>query len=202
MRTPYRVGRRAAVAVLAGWLLGGAALAPSAALGADPYTVTFTGHRVSGLSGCTSAPDTDAVDVAAEDTVTFVNALTQDADLVIDGADYGQVRRGYQIEVTFHRGPVQVAMIPGCLLGGHADTLTVRVAGAGADQADPGAAASAAVPATALPVQAVPVRVAPPAVPRRASGVLTVVAIVCVSGVGVATIRVIMMKRARHVATA
>jgi hypothetical protein len=106
-----RVGALLATGAVAGLPL----LAAGPAAAAGPEISFSRGGGLEALS-CSSSPSEESVTVPAESTVTFVNRLGSDATLRIDGRDATEVKKDESTDVLFHRGPVQVALVPDCSL--------------------------------------------------------------------------------------
>ncbi len=201
--------RRLVALLVAG--VSGALCAPVAASAAPAAQVTFTGGTPDGLLGCAVAVTPASLRVPVETTVLVVNRLNQQAELIVNDEDYGAVPAGHQVGVTVHRGPVGLSLVPGCQLGGHGTTAVVEVTGApaqppaspsavpgaagvpgvgdpGAD--DPGADAPGVDDPGADDSGSVEVTSAHPVTPpRRASGLLVLVAATTVLGVSIMAFR-------------
>jgi hypothetical protein len=107
---PSRLAGLLATGLIAGLPL----LFAGPALAAAPQ-VEFSGGGL-GLLACGSRPSTGEVTVAAESTVTFVNRLSQGATLRVNGRDSKWVPQNSGIKMLFHRGPVEITMVPDCTL--------------------------------------------------------------------------------------
>lgn len=96
--------------------MGGAAYAeePATETGSQ---VVFTGGGLLGLA-CDAKPSSSSVTVPAESTLRIVNNTGRKAKLLLDGAERGQVASGATADVLFHRGPVELALKPDCMLSG------------------------------------------------------------------------------------
>jgi hypothetical protein len=134
MSHPTYRWKRPAALLAAGIIAGAPLLAPGAAgaVGAaaarvdaveSGRQVTFSGGGLLGLS-CAAEPSTGSVTITAETTLRVVNRTGHRATLLLDGAARGEVAKGGAAEVLFHRGPVQLALKPHCVL---AEQKTVRV---------------------------------------------------------------------------
>lgn len=115
-----------AVGAVAG-LVAGAPLLGAAPAHADPVEsgrqVTFSGNGLLSVS-CAANPSTGSVTVPAETTLRVINRTGHRATLLLDGAARGEVAAGAAADVLFHRGPVQLALEPHCVLS---DQRSVRV---------------------------------------------------------------------------
>jgi hypothetical protein len=118
---PSRFAVLVATSVLAGLPL----VAAGPAAGAPPR-IEFSRDGLQLLS-CDSKPSDGGVKVPVESIVTFVNNLDEDATLRIDGQDAARVREDGSTEVLFHRGTVQVQMVPDCGLSLRSDFQAVSV---------------------------------------------------------------------------
>lgn len=126
----------AAGAFAAGLL--GATAAPALAVAPvvrAPMTqaITFTGDSLLtlGALSCPSKPDANSLTVLAESTVTFINSTDRTGSLQIDGAASATLRPGEGVPVVFHRGPVQVKLVPTCTLGlSQPEAATIKVTAA------------------------------------------------------------------------
>ncbi|GIF71136.1 hypothetical protein [Asanoa siamensis] len=112
----------AAFFVAAPLAIGGAAFAVDAAQEANSQVV-FTGDGLLGVA-CGAKPSAASVTVPAESTLRVVNNTGRKAKLLLDGATRGEVASGATADVLFHRGPVELALKPDCML---ADEKAVRV---------------------------------------------------------------------------
>jgi hypothetical protein len=102
--------------------IGGAAIAaePAPETGSQ---VVFSGDGLLGVA-CGAKPNASSVTVPAESTLRVVNNTGRKAKLLLDGATRGEVGSGATADVLFHRGPVELALKPDCML---ADEKSVRV---------------------------------------------------------------------------
>ena len=201
--------------------LAGPALAAPAA---TTITVTFFGTpSTTGPTVCPSKPDTGQLTIPPGTTVNFANELGKPATLWA-GDSHKHLGDDQMVPVTFTTGStlVTVQMLPDCALDlGEHDSVTVNVttatpsrtpgpgqstpagtrsgaAGGGASDDDPFITHAPATPVTAdtsgqLQI-AEPVPSAP--APHGASGLLTLIATVCIVGVTVAALRAIVAQRA------
>lgn len=112
----------AAFFVAAPLAIGGAALAAEPAQETNSQ-VTFSGDGLLGVA-CGAKPNSASVTVPAESTLRVVNNTGRKAKLLLDGATRGEVASGATADVLFHRGPVELALKPDCML---ADEKSVRV---------------------------------------------------------------------------
>jgi hypothetical protein len=185
----------------AGAVAGTVLAAPDRAMGETRPTVTFNGGCGVRGAGAASEPDADSLAVPAEGAAIFVNHLGQNATLLVDDRAAGSLRANDEVAVVFHRGPVSVKLAPACLPAARAVAISVRVGhpaarrGAGgypgATRTAPGAGQSPPVPeAHSAPGH------------RAASKILFLVAVICVVGMSVATIRAIITQRAIRTARA
>ncbi len=132
---PSSLRHRSALVVVAA-IAGGALLGPGSASAASP-TVTFNGNCGLLGVGASSQPDTTSVTVGAGGSVTFVNHLSQDAQLTINGDGRGTIAKDTAVPVSF-TGPATVALVPSCLLGhGSAGSVSVAVKAASASPTAP-----------------------------------------------------------------
>lgn len=127
-------------AILATGVVAGLPLLVAGPASAATTQVSFTrGGGLEALS-CNSSPSEASVTVPAESTVTFTNRLGTDATLRIDGRDATEVKSDESTDVLFHRGPVQVALVPDCsllALSKSFETVSVDVVRAGENPAKP-----------------------------------------------------------------
>jgi hypothetical protein len=85
--------------------------------------VTFSGSGLLGVT-CDAKPSASTVTVPAESSLRVVNNTGRRAKLLLDGATSGEIGNGAAADVLFHRGPVELALKPDCVL---ADESAVRV---------------------------------------------------------------------------
>jgi hypothetical protein len=102
-------------AALASGLVAGLPLLFGGPASAAAPRVDFSGGGA-GVLACGSRPDTGEVTVTAESTIVFVNKLGQGATLRVNGQDSVRVGDSQSAELRFHRGPVEITMVPDCLL--------------------------------------------------------------------------------------
>ncbi|MBO0870560.1 MAG: hypothetical protein J2P15_18550, partial [Micromonosporaceae bacterium] len=115
MPLPYR--RRLGLALGGAVAVAAIALLPAAPATAATPSVTFNGScGVLGVLAPASVPNPSSVSVPAGSAVTFVNGLSQVADLRLDNQSSSSVPAGGSITKVFEHGPVAVSMVPGCLL--------------------------------------------------------------------------------------
>jgi len=164
-----------------------AVLVPAGTVAAEQVpTVTFNGGcGVQGV-GAASEPDADALSVPAEGTVLFVNHLGVAANLLVNDRPAGTLRANEEVPVVFHHGPVSVKLAPSCLPAAEAVPVGVEVSPPVRARIAPGSVPAAAPGAT----RAVTPR------QHHPSRILVLVAVICVVGVSVATIRAIITQRA------
>jgi hypothetical protein len=108
--TPSRIG-----ALLASGLVAGLPLLVGGPASAGAPQIDFSGGGA-GVLSCGSQPSAGEVTVAAESTIIFVNKLGQGASLRVNGHDSVRVGDSQSAELRFHRGPVEITMVPDCLL--------------------------------------------------------------------------------------
>ncbi|GIF69875.1 hypothetical protein Ais01nite_79100 [Asanoa ishikariensis] len=123
----HAIRRRTVASVVAAFFVA-APLAVGGAAFADPAQetnsqVTFSGDGLLGVA-CGAKPSAASVTVPAESTLRVVNNTGRKAKLLLDGATRGEVASGATADVLFHRGPVELALKPDCML---ADEKSVRV---------------------------------------------------------------------------
>jgi hypothetical protein len=114
------------VVILATGVVAALPLLAAAPAEAAPPRIEFSRAGLELLS-CNSKPSDDRVTVAAESIVTFVNKLDEDATLRLDGRDTSRVRKDGSTDVLFHRGSVQVQLVPDCGLSLSSDFEAVMV---------------------------------------------------------------------------
>lgn len=178
--------------------------APARQVPPSESEVVFGGDRLLGIR-CRARLEAATLTVPAETTVKVVNRTSRRAVLVLDGVPRGEIPHGGSARVLFHHGPVSVELRPICVFSAGA-TLRVEVGPAefSAGTADPWApsaarpgAAEGFVPglgwggrAAAEATGGEPVR------DRGPTGLLALVAAVCVVGVSAGAIRAINAQRA------
>ncbi|MDG4822139.1 hypothetical protein O7635_09760 [Asanoa sp. WMMD1127] len=123
----HAIRRRTVASAVAAFFIAGP-LAIGGAAYADPAQetnsqVVFTGDGLLGVA-CGAKPSAASVTVPAESTLRVVNNTGRKAKLMLDGATRGEVASGATADVLFHRGPVELALKPDCML---ADEKSVRV---------------------------------------------------------------------------
>jgi hypothetical protein len=123
----HAIRRRTVASAVAAFFVA-APLAVGGAAFADPAQetnsqVTFSGDGLLGVA-CGAKPNAASVTVPAESTLRVVNNTGRKAKLMLDGATRGEVASGATADVLFHRGPVELALKPDCML---ADEKSVRV---------------------------------------------------------------------------
>jgi hypothetical protein len=85
--------------------------------------VRFSGSGLLGVT-CDAKPSASTVIVPAESSLRVVNDTGRRAKLLLDGKASGEIGKGAAADVLFHRGPVELALKPDCVL---ADESPVRV---------------------------------------------------------------------------
>jgi hypothetical protein len=159
----HRTATRAAAALTAA-LVAGMFLGTAPAHAGDGQTVRFTGGAT--VLVCKSRPSADSLAVPVGTSVTFVNALGQDATLQVGGVARA-VPANRAVTVDFTTGPrqLQVSMTYGCGIGvTDFDAMTVQVtqattggsSGTGSTGGGAGSAATAASGATPAGTGAAP----------------------------------------------
>jgi hypothetical protein len=86
-----------------------------------------SGRNLLGLS-CVAEPRSKAVRVEAGSTLRVVNDTGHAADLRLDGVSKGELADESATEVLFRRGPVEVTLMPNCMLAAPSDPVVVSVA--------------------------------------------------------------------------
>ncbi|GAA1850210.1 hypothetical protein [Asanoa iriomotensis] len=123
----HAIRRRTGASALAAFFVAAPLAIGGAALAAEPAEtnsqVVFTGDGLLGVA-CGAKPSAASVTVPAESTLRVVNKTGRKAKLLLDGATRGEVASGATADVLFHRGPVELALKPDCVL---ADEKAVRV---------------------------------------------------------------------------
>lgn len=181
-----------ALGALLATVLSGVLIAAGPAAAEQTPTVTFNGGCGVGGVGAASEPDADTLSVPTEGTILFVNHLGVAATLLVDDRSAGTLHASEEVPVVFHHGPVSVKLAPSCLPAADAVPVDVDVTPAAHPQ---GAIMSVSAGAPGAVVAAQPHR-------RGASKILVLVAVICVVGVSVATIRAIITQRAIRTASA
>ncbi|MEV0714665.1 hypothetical protein [Asanoa sp. NPDC050611] len=123
----HAIRRRTGASAVAAFFIAAPLAIGGAALAAEPAEtnsqVVFTGDGLLGVA-CGAKPSSASVTVPAESTLRVVNKTGRKAKLLLDGATRGEVASGATADVLFHRGPVELALKPDCVL---ADEKAVRV---------------------------------------------------------------------------
>jgi hypothetical protein len=200
--------RRAALAMT--WALIAFPLLDAPAGGTDAVTVTFSGTpSTSAPTACPSTPDVKTLTVAAGTTVNFADELGKPATLWANDSSK-HMRDDEMVPVTFIApATVYVKMLPDCPLDlGTHGVVTVIVtsrptpsgttSSAGNDNpfvAPPGTPSPSTADTADRMRLAAPVSSEPPA-PHGASGLLTLIATVCIAGVTIAALRAVVAQRA------
>jgi hypothetical protein len=94
---------------------------------ANDLVFSGSGRNMLGLS-CVAEPRRDSVRVEAGSTLRVVNDTGHDADLRLDGVSKGALPDSSATEVLFRRGPVEVTLLPNCMMAAPSDAVTVTVA--------------------------------------------------------------------------
>ncbi|GGJ87896.1 hypothetical protein GCM10010123_16860 [Pilimelia anulata] len=108
--------------------------------------VVFDGGGLLGLR-CASTPDQDTITVTAETQLRVRNETGHRATLLMDGEPRGEIGEGTVAEVLFHRGPVEVALKPHCVVT-RQEPLRVQVVG---QPVEPGEPTPSPLPGTPSP---------------------------------------------------
>ena len=124
----HAIRRRTVASAVAAFFVAAPLAVGGAAFAAEPAQetnsqVTFSGDGLLGVA-CGAKPNAASVTVPAESTLRVVNNTGRKAKLMLDGATRGEVASGATADVLFHRGPVELALKPDCML---ADEKSVRV---------------------------------------------------------------------------
>jgi hypothetical protein len=122
----HAIRRRTGASAVAAFFVAAPLAIGGAAYAAEPETnsqVVFSGDGLLGVA-CGAKPSASSVTVPAESTLRVVNNTGRKAKLLLDGAARGEVAPGATADVLFHRGPVELALKPDCML---ADEKAVRV---------------------------------------------------------------------------
>lgn len=189
----------------------------------DPITVTFSGTpSTAGPTACPATPDITDLTVTAGTTVNFADEVGKPAVLWANDSSK-HLLNDQMVPVTFTTGgiTVLVKMLPDCPLdlGVHQEVKVVvqaRATPSGGPSGEPSAGVAApgdhnplsTPPVSTSPVPSTPsttdtagrMRLAEPVssspAPRGASGLLTLIATVCIVGVGIAALRAVIAQRA------
>ena len=123
----HAIRRRTGASAVAAFFVAAPLAIGGAALAAEPAEansqVVFSGDGLLGVA-CGAKPSAASVTVPAESTLRVVNKTGRKAKLLLDGATRGEVAAGATADVLFHRGPVELALKPDCML---AEEKAVRV---------------------------------------------------------------------------
>jgi hypothetical protein len=94
---------------------------------ANDLVFSGSGRNMLGLS-CVAEPRKDSVRVEAGSTLRVVNDTGHDADLRLDGVSKGALPDSSATEVLFRRGPVEVTLLPNCMMAAPSEPVRVTVA--------------------------------------------------------------------------
>jgi hypothetical protein len=165
--------------------------------------VVFQAERAFGLR-CRAESEPETLSVSAESEVRVVNRTGRRAVLIIDGVARGEIPEGSSAEVLFHHGPVIVALRPICVLAAEAalrvDVEPPALSASGLSSPSPfgrPGPAEGYLPGLGWSGRpAAEVSGARPVRDRGPTGLLALVAAVCVFGVSAGAIRAINAQRA------
>lgn len=213
---PPLLRHRATVAVAA--LFAGTPPLATAAVIAEPAPPPGIGVRDSGqqlifdgerrlATRCVTRPSAISMTVPAETTLRVVNRTGFRTRLLLDGVARGELAGGAAVDVLFHHGPVTVGLQPICVftaartvrveVGPPPAQLFARSGGAAAGRVEPSPGpedrryAWAASGLAAEPLQSMD-----PVQDDSPTGLLALVASICVVGVAAGAVRAVIAQRA------
>lgn len=167
--------------------------------------LVFDGERQLGMR-CVTRPSAISTTVPAETTLRVVNRTGFRTRLLLDGVARGELAGGAAVDLLFHHGPVMVGLRPLCVFSA-APAVRVEVGPPPEHLFDEsgGAAAGRVEPSPGPPdrpytwvsgLAAEPLQPMDPVRDDRPTGLLALVASICVVGVSAGAIRAIIAQRA------